>query len=421
MAADSLRKLRRLLDRLWVRIAFIAICSFLAIGVARLVEPLLPTGLKEVIGAGSVDDLLRIIANSMLAVTTFSLTVMVSVFRSASGQWTPRVHRLMMDDKVTQNTLATFIGAYIYALSSIILLRTQLFTDDQVVVLFAFTLLILILIVVAIVRWMIHLQSLGSLIETCRRIEEKAAQALQIRMDKPCLGGRRLDSPDQIPQDAVPVHTKQTGYVQRIYEAAISEVAEGSDTDVYLVAPVGRFVHRGDPLAFISKRNDDMIACLEENYQTGDLRSFDQDARFGLVVLSEIGSRALSAGINDPGTAIDVLGRMARVLSEFQSEHKTDGHSVAHPRLWVPPLDPADMIEDGFHPIARDAAGNIEVHIALQKAMSGLSKHDDTALSKAARNAASKALHRALEAMSDDADRARLRSKSDQLIAPVTF
>ena len=36
------------------------------------------------------------------------------------------------------------------------------------------------------------------------------------------------------------------------------------------------------------------------------------------VVLAEIASRALSPAVNDPGTAIDVLGRLVRVLSRWE-------------------------------------------------------------------------------------------------------
>ncbi|WP_305804424.1 DUF2254 family protein [Stenotrophomonas sp. YIM B06876] len=41
----------------------------------------------------------------------------------------------------------------------------------------------------------------------------------------------------------------------------------------------------------------------------GAQRSLDQDPRFGLLVLGEVASRALSPAINNPCTAIDVIGR----------------------------------------------------------------------------------------------------------------
>ncbi|MFM0339824.1 DUF2254 family protein [Paraburkholderia fungorum] len=50
-------------------------------------------------------------------------------------------------------------------------------------------------------------------------------------------------------------------------------------------------------------------------------RSFEQDPRFGISVLTEIASRALSPAVNDPGTAIDVIGRGIRILSLWEQPH----------------------------------------------------------------------------------------------------
>ncbi|WP_296419947.1 DUF2254 domain-containing protein [Pseudooctadecabacter sp.] len=411
------RKLRRQFNKLWVRIALIGFMSLLAIIVARLTEPFIPDGIKDVIGAGSIGSLLQIIANSMLAVTTFSLTVMVSVFRSASSQWTPRIHRLMMDDQITQTTLSTLVGAYIYALASIILLETQLFSDDQVVVLFCFTIIILILIIIAIVRWIVHLQTLGSLIETTRRIEEKTKAAFSLRMENPCLGANPLTDMDAVPDDAVAVKADETGYIQFIYEQQLAELAEKEDIDIYFSTPVGHFVYKGEAIAYITAKTDGIFDKLNESISIGDLRTFEQDPRFGLIVLGEIGSKALSPGINDPGTAIDVVGRMARIFDGYRSEMDRTDVEVAHPRLWLPPLEAASLVEDGFDPIARDGGGIVEVQLALQKALDHLSRHPDDDLSEAAVEAAKRAFKRAEKKMDYGQDLERLR---DQTPAEVT-
>ena len=105
-------------------------------------------------------------------------------------------------------------------------------------------------------------------------------------------------------------------------------------------------------------------------FTVGDERSFDQDPRFGLSVLSEIASRALSAALNDPGTAIDVIGRAVRVLSVWSGHAEDDGEAeVLYPRLRVRPVELDDLFDDIFTPIARDGAGVVEVHIRLQKAL----------------------------------------------------
>ncbi|WP_439154677.1 DUF2254 domain-containing protein [Yoonia sp.] len=410
MDTTPVRKLIHMLNRLWVRIALIGVLSLVAIAVAQLVSPQLPAGSSQAIGAGSVETLLQIIANSMLAVTTFSMTVVVTVFRSVSGQWSPRVHRLMLDDQTMQNTLATLVGAYIYALGSIILLNSAAFSEGQIVVLFFFTILVLVLIIIAIVRWIVYLQTLGSLIDATRRVEQRTLAAMRTRTAKPCLGANPLYNDDTIPADAVPLCSDQTGYIQYIFEGALSELAQEQDLDIYINAPVGRFVHQGDVIAYLSTLNDKSEKVLRRNIGVGDVRTFEQDPRFGLVVLSEIGSRALSPGINDPGTAIDVLGRIARIFDSYVDELHSDAKSIVHPRLWVRPLAAADMIEDGFAPIARDGAGLIEVQIALNKSLSYLARHPDGALSQAALKLAQQSFENALQTMPFATDRDRLRA-----------
>lgn len=404
-----IRKLVHLTNRLWVRIALIGVLSLVAVAVARVVSPQLPSGLNTSVGAGAVETLLQIIANSMLAVTTFSMTVVVTVFRSASGQWSPRVHRLMLDDQTMQNTLATLVGAFIYALASIVLLKSAAFSDDQIVVLFFFTILVLVLIVIAIVRWIVYLQTLGSLIETTRRVERRTVQALETRTAKPCLGANPLCDASDVPADAVPYRSDRTGYVQHIFEGALAEAAEAQATDIYLVAPVGRFVHRGDAIAYLTQCDDKMTRVLQRNIGVGDLRTFEQDPRFGIIVLAEIGSRALSPGINDAGTAIDVLGRIARIFDSYVDERHICSDDVTHPRLWVPPLDPVDMIEDGFAAIARDGAGMVEVQLALHKVLAHLADSNDRDLARAAQTLGKQAFAKAVATMAFSSDRDRLR------------
>lgn len=65
------------------------------------------------VGAEAVDNILNILASSMLAVTTFSLSIMVTAYGSATTNVTPRATRLVVEDVTTQNVLATFIGSFL--------------------------------------------------------------------------------------------------------------------------------------------------------------------------------------------------------------------------------------------------------------------------------------------------------------------
>ena len=110
---------------------------------------------------------------------------------------------------------------------------------------------------------------------------------------------------------------------------------------------------------------------LREAFTVAPGRTFDQDPRFGILALAEIASRALSPAVNDPGTGIDILGRLVRVLSIWEERPQTH---VKYPRLWVPPIRAEDLVGDAFHAIARDGAGLVEVQIRLQKSLAAVAE-----------------------------------------------
>ena len=132
-------------------------------------------------------------------------------------------------------------------------------------------------------------------------------------------------------------------------------------------------------------------------------RSFDQDPRFGISVLAEIASRALSPAVNDAGTAIDVISRAVRVMTIWTEE--VEREEPLYPEVHVPELTVDDLFYDFFSPIARDGAGNAEVRIRLQKAFAALIRTGDQRFVDNARRHSALALKRALETLEFEDDR----------------
>jgi uncharacterized membrane protein len=396
--------------RLWFRASIISLLAVLAALVSIAVSPIIPPGLAEVIGANSVDGILEIIASSMLAVTTFSLSTMVAAYAAATSNVTPRATRLLIEDTTTQNVLATFVGSFLYSLVAIITLSMGAYGERGRVVLFFVTLAVVLLIVVTLLRWIDYLLRLGRVGETTDVVEEATASAMRERRRTPFLGGRKLEvGSDVVPEGAHPIFADRIGYIQHVDTAAISRAAEAVGGRVYLASLPGTFIDPGRPIAWCAGFE------MAPDFKTivgavtiADERSFDQDPRFGLCVLAEIASRALSPGINDPGTAIDVIGRTVRVLSIWAQEE--DEVEPQFDNVWVPDLDIAELFDDAYAPIARDGAGTVEVQIRLQKALAILARIGDERFEMNARRHADQALQRVRAAMTFDIDRARVEA-----------
>lgn len=359
---------RQQLRKVWVRVVGFALLAVATAGIAQFLTRFIPSAWAIEMGSDAVDDVLTILASSMLAVTTFSLSIAVSAFAAAASTATPRATALLQEDRTTQNVLATFLGAFLFSLVGIIALRAGYYTAEGRLVLFSATALVVALVVIALLRWISHLMSFGRMGDTLDRAEAAARRSLARRLEAPFLGGTPFVG--KVPDGTFPLYPSESGYIRHIDISALSQCSAEPGNKCWLAVLPGSFVHQARPLLYLERQVDDQMSDrMRSAFTIGTERTFDQDPRFGLIVLSEIASRALSPAVNDPGTAIGVLARLVRVLSLWKEELEPE---IKFPLVHVPPLDPADLIEDAFRPIARDGAGIIEVRIRLHKSIEAL-------------------------------------------------
>ena len=364
------QRLKRFSRILWVRVALIAALSVLAALSAELVEPLIPDGPKDRFTQGAILPILNILASGMLAVTTFSLGVMVSSHRTLAEQSTPRVHRLLMEDTSTQTMLATFIGAFVFSLSSIILFRSGYYSDSAAVIVFGATVLVVTAIVVSLVRWIGQLSRIGSLEYALDRAEKAAKEVLDEMRRWPLLGGSPGNG--ERPENAKPIPCDQSGYLGRIDMEHLQSCAEARSARIHIAALPGKMVLKDQPLGWIVGSAD--TDGLAKAFVMGASRTVEQDPRYALIVLREAASKALSPGINDQGTAIEVIARLERRLWDWSDEDKSEEPEPVFPRVFVPALEPGSLVVHAFRTIARDGAAHDDVLIAMTRSLSRLRK-----------------------------------------------
>jgi len=239
--------LRQVTKRLWFRTTLFSLAGVVTALLAIALRDFVPPSLPAKIGADSVDKILGIIASSMLAVTTFSLSIIVSAYGAASNGVTPRATTLVMEDSTTQNALATFIGSFLFSLVGIIALSTGAYGAQGRVVLFAVTLLMIVLIVYTLLRWIGHLSTLGRVGETIDRVEAATLAALEHRARWPYLGGAPYPESFVLPSSALTIASTDTGYVQHIDISGLAAVAEKHQLKIYLEVLPGTFVHIARP------------------------------------------------------------------------------------------------------------------------------------------------------------------------------
>jgi uncharacterized membrane protein len=375
----------RLRERLWIKPLTVCLLSIGIVFVATLFDgPQLRQFVPEVTLA-SVEKLLSVMAASMLVIATFSVASMVSAYAAASNTATPRAFPLLIADNESQNALSAFVGTFIFSIVALTALKNDYYQTGGLFILFVMTTLVFSMVIFIFVRWVDSIARLGRMGSTLDKVEKATSDALKRRRDAPTLQGAVARG---YPAGQAVFATK-IGYVQDIDMATLQIWATKADGRVVIAALPGTLATPDRPLAYVvSSRVDHATLHYKdviEAFEVGTDRRFYNDPRFGLVVFAEIAGKALSPAVNDPGTAIDVLGRLVRLL-HIWSEPSTAQHKnrPIYDRVEVPELSVRDMLDDAFTVIARDGAGQVEVSVRLQKALSTLASIGDEKIRDAA-------------------------------------
>ncbi|MFP8964950.1 DUF2254 domain-containing protein [Pokkaliibacter sp. CJK22405] len=407
--------LRLMVRRMWFRSSLYCLLAIFTVLVSPVANSWIPKDWASAVGADSIDGILNILASSMLAVTTFSLTTVVSAFATASSATTPRATKLLIQNSNVQSALATFIGAFLYSIVGIVALSTPMYEEGSRFVLFIVTIVVIVVITVTLLRWIEQISHLGRVGETIDLVEQTGRESLSARALAPELGGQRLTPDMALP--AFTMNAPDSGFLQHVDMKRLQEVAEDAGAKIYLLTLPGHLVSHYEPLFRFS---GDLSPAQRETVASavivGDARTYSQDPRLGFVVAQEIAIRALSPAVNDPGTAIKVLGAQLRMLECWARtvRESRDQLDVCYDRIYVPAIDINDFFMDAFNPIARDGAAFIEVGLRLQRVLQGLCEMGFDSYKEPIRFHAELAMERGGHGMTAETDKALLRQAYEQ-------
>lgn len=399
--------LLRITRQLWFRSALYGAFGVVSALIGAVAKPLIPESVAAQIGVSSVGNILGILASSMLAVTTFSLSTMVAAYAAASSNATPRASTLLIEDSGSQGALATFIGAFLFSIVGLIALSTGIYGNSGRLILFAATILMIVMIVVTLLRWINQLSRLGRVSETIDRVERATREAMKTLAAAPYLHASPWKEP---PPDASSIFSATIGYVTYIDAGRLHELTEEADIDLWADAAAGDFITPNQNVARSSRQVDAKMARrIADAFVIEDRPDFRQDPRFGLVVLTEIAQRALSPAVNDPGTAIDVIGTTTRLMCGWaQARQSVRELDIKYPRVHVRALDERHFFEDVYARLARDGAGLLEVATYLQHSLETLGRQNCPEYREAAREHADRALKLSEAALPLAADQQKL-------------
>ncbi len=135
---------------------------------------------------------------------------------------------------------------------------------------------------------------------------------------------------------------------------------------IRLLVKPGDHVFPGAPIALVKSLNDgadDVGEAIRSATGLGGERASSADLEYTIRQLVEVAVRALSAGINDPHTAISVLDRLGASLCDMVGRNLPSGVWLSDGKtcLLVPGADYGGVKDAMFPMIRQNAAGSTAV------------------------------------------------------------
>lgn len=394
-------------NQLWVTPTYWAVFTAIYVFSLRIAARSLNENLLPDIPLNTVEALLNVISSTMLAVSTFSLSIMVSAFASASNNATPRAIDLVMGDQSTRTAISSFICAFIYSIIAKIALGMEFYEQNGRFILFTSTILVLVYLIGTLIRWVYTLSQLGRLGNTLTKISNATEESLRTYRLSPNMYATRKVT---LHESAIPLIAKRSGYLTHIDMATLQEKANYANCNIHINVRPGELISPDTQLCLIDGTMDNLNS-LQESFVLSNSRTFEQDPSWGFIVFSEAAQRALSPAVNDPGTAINIMATIMSLLVQKTTDdipHKVPNYD----RLSIVKLNCSEWIYDSFTPISRDGVNILEMNLVMQKVLASIWRNaPESEVSQAAFDMAKQALQRCEIEMTFQPDIDALRKK----------
>ena len=376
-------------------IAASIILAFLLVEVDGRVNRELLLTYPRIFGLGSDGSrgMLTAIAGSMLTVAALAFSLTLSIIAQASGQYSPRILRNFMRDRLNQFVLGYFVSVFAYCL---IVLRTIRGADELKFVpsLAVVTGLVLAIGGIIVLIFFIHhiaasLQITNIIDKIVNETTEAINKIFPVGMGYPPETETEKKEAELLLETDYwfEIPASSSGYIQYIDVDGLLEYAVENSIVLRMEKYIGQFVGKGEVLTSVISDaktkdvfvTDEMKSEINSYFQIHRFRSIEQDIGYGIRQIVDIALKALSPGVNDTTTGIICIDNLGVVVSDLATRKFPSDIRVKDERVRVFVNAPAfeSYVETAFDQIRISGKGNQAVFQRLLAAIALIGKNNN--------------------------------------------
>lgn len=263
--------------------------------------------------ADTAKTLLSFLTGGIISIMVFSFSMVMVLLNQASSNFSPRVLPGLISNKHHQFVLGIYLATILYNTFTLVGINPQ---ENDKYQLPGFSVLIgIILTVLCLGAFLYFIHSISQSIQVSNILEgiyKKAIKRLEYLLEKEA--EKVASFPDT--DNWKTYHSSETGYFQNIAIANLIDICEDEEIQIQVLVMQGAFVLKGIPIIQVNKEIDEELAeriRSSFNFAKGEFVKDNYTLAFKQI--TEIGMKAMSPGINDPGTAISTIDYLTELFA----------------------------------------------------------------------------------------------------------
>ncbi len=261
----------------------------------------------------TASTILATLIGGILSLTVFSFSMVMVVLNQASSNFSPRLLPGLISDKRHQVILGVYIGTLLYCIIIMIFMGAygigseSIGTSATMGAIFGVC-------CVGFFAYFIHNISVAIQIEQItHEIYEESSEFLAKEFKEDI--GSQLTSINTDTRNWQLICADRAGYFRNIGEEYLSKEFKKTENSIEIIPYSGQHIWLGDPILLVKNSiTQDEKEKLQQSINFSSQRLDVNKGLGGLIKLMEVIVKAMSPGINDPGTAIDAIAKLIELL-----------------------------------------------------------------------------------------------------------
>jgi len=263
--------------------------------------------------AATARALLATLVGGILSLMVFSFSMVMMILNQASSNFSPRLLPGLVSDKRNQVVLGVYLGTIVFN----ILVLMSILPDGNKYTLNGFSILLgIVLAMLCLVFFIYFIHTISNGIQINNILDKKFRNTKKRLLYLIDQERQQTETPHINKNDWHYVKSKDAGYYQGVNVNGLVEYCENNKIHIKIIPHKGNYqLPKIEMMAVTKKLSEKEEKELRAYFIYASSHDVSDNYVLGIRQITEVGIKAMSPGINDPGTAATTLDYLTELIA----------------------------------------------------------------------------------------------------------